>query len=141
MKPVAAVNENPERRRVPDRPVVADHPVIVSIRIVRWKHKNAVCARSRGLTGEIRAERAVVSDAGDHWNTAAALLDHGADDVEVLGWRERVQLAGPARGDDRRRWLPKQHPHVRAEASGIQAKVRCEWCDRKGNRPGQLRTQ
>ena len=44
IRPITAVDEQSQRRRVADRAIVGKHALVIGVRIVRWKSEYAVRA-------------------------------------------------------------------------------------------------
>ena len=86
-------------------------------------------------------DRPVESGAGDHRYCAARFFDRGADDGEVLGGGERVELARAARGDDRRRRVLEHRAEIPAQPVEVQRQVGVERRHGETDHALQLRSQ
>ena len=123
MEPVAAVNEQAERRRFANRRVVFQQTVVFRAGVVRRERQDSGGAGRGRLAGQLAAERHAESRSRDDGKFPARLFDDGADDVEVFAGRERVELAGPAGSHNRRQWMLEHHPDVLPERVQIDREI------------------
>ncbi len=108
-------------------------PSISGVRVIRRERENAARAGGRRLLRQLRGNRRIESGAGNHRHLPRRLLDRDLDDLQMLGRRQRVDLARAARRDHGADRMLEDDPDVRAEPGGIQRQVGSEGRHREGD--------
>ena len=91
------------------------------------------------LPGEPGRDWNVEADTSDDWHSAAHFFDRRPHDRKMLGWGQRIELAGASGGDDRGRGMRQHRAEILAQAVEVERQVGLERRYRKADHPLQRR--
>src|SRR6266851_3648254 len=100
-RPVTAVDQHAQLRRVTYSAVVFKHPLVIRLRVIGWKRQDPIGAhffrRLRQLNCELLAE----PHTGDNRDATAYRFNCGSNYLLVLVWSQRIHLTSATGSNER----------------------------------------
>ncbi len=127
--PIAAVDHKRQPAGAPDGLVIVKQAVFGSVGVVGRQDQQATGAGFLHAAGDFSAQSRVEAYAGDHRHAPGGGLDRNAHNVGNFRDRERVQLPGPARGNQSAERVAGHLVYIARQRVQVERKILAEGRD------------